>query len=237
MADRIFLIPGSPDLIPGLGGASPQMIEDLLAIAEIRSERIEALAAALQAEPGFPNADRISDVVREAINDDRQASAVVTALHNVPPSRVDQTIQTVRDWREANNKNAERFPEEALVSVEQNLRRLTRDFPALERCRKARRLGSILGNTAESLELICDLRPVFNAQRDLVEGMMPLTTMKIVYEGQDEEVRVLEVQLSRDMLTELVEKAQKAQQKLDVLNRSIAEWTPNGLVDLGQQSR
>lgn len=233
MADRIFVIRGSPALIPGFGGMSPQMIEDLLAISEIRSERIEALAVALEAEPGFPNADRLSEIVREAIDDDRQASAVVAALHHVPPQRVDQFIQTVRDWREADNKNAERFPEEALVSAEQNFRRLTRDFPALERCRKARRLGSILGNTAESLELICDLRPVFDAQRDLVEGIMPLTTMKIVYEGQDQEVRVLEVQLSRDMLAELVEKAQKAQQKLQVLERSIPTWTPNGLVDLG----
>lgn len=232
MADRIILIPGLPGDFDSSLAVPAQMIEALLAVSEIPIGQIDALAAALEAEAGFPNADRLSDLVREVVDDDRRTSAVVGALHNVPSQRVDLVIQTIRQWREADDRNAERFPESALGALEEKLPRLIRDFAGLERYRKARRLASILGNTVEALELICDIRPVFNAQRDVVEGMIPLTTMKIIYEGQDEEIRVLEVQLSRDLLNELVEKAQMAQQKLDVLNRSITEWTPNGLVDL-----
>ena len=232
MADRILLIPGSPTGPVASMFVPQEMIEALLAISEIPIEQIDALVAALERELGFPSPERLSELVRQAVKEDRRTSAVLSALHNVPSERVQQVIQTIREWRERDDRNAELFPQEALARVEEKLPRLIRDFPALERCRKARRLASMLGNSAQALELICDIRPVFNAQRDLVEGMMPLTTMKIVYEAPDEETRVLEVQFSREMLNELVEKAQKAQQKLDVLNRSIADWTPSGLVDL-----
>jgi hypothetical protein len=232
MADRIVIFPGSSaDLTRSLG-VPPQMIEDLLAISEIPSAQIDALATALEEEVGFANPARVSELVREVLHDDRRTSAVVSALHNIPSRQVDQVLQTVREWREADTRNSERVSEEAFAAMEDKLPRLIRDFPAVGRCQKAHRLASILGNSVERLDLICDVRPVFDAERDRVEGMIPLTTMKIVYEGQDERTRVLEVQLSRETLDELVEKAQIAQQKMGVLERSVREWTPNGLVDL-----
>jgi hypothetical protein len=206
------------------------MVEDLLAISETPDEEIEAVAAAIEAEVGFIERRRLAEVVAGVVNDEAQAAAVVSTLYNVLPQQVRQTVELLRDWHRASPQNADRFPEQAIGALEAKLPRLVRDYPALLRSRKARRLRSTLGNTLRGIELICDARPVYNAARDSIEGLIPLSTLKIVFEGQDEETREVEVTLTRDEINDLAERVRKAQQKLDVLERSIAEWIPNGLI-------
>ena len=208
-----------------------QMVKDLLVVSGIPIEEIEAIRTALQEEGGFATRASLEQVVRDFIDDDRQVSAVVSALQNLFPQQLERMFATLREWRELDESNAKHLSQEALEAIEEKLPRLIRDYKALAKFRKARRLASILGNSMESVDLICDVRPVFNSDRDLVEGMFPLTTMKITYERQDEEMKVLEVQLSQEMLNELADKVQKAQQKLDILNKSSSEWIPGGLVD------
>jgi len=82
------------------------------------------------------------------------------------------------------------------------------------------------------VELICDARPVFDKNRERVEGMLPMTTLKLVYEKQEEDMQVVEVLLSPEMLEELIAKANKAQQKLRVLSESINQWVPQGLASV-----
>jgi hypothetical protein len=229
MADRVVLCPGlNPDLIRGFS-LPPEMVEDLLAISQIPDDAIEAIAAAIEAEAGFVGGERLTKLVMGVIPDEASASAVVSTLYNVQPHRLGETIEILREWRGADQRNAGKFPDQALVALEAKLPRLIRDYPVLTRSRKARRLRSILGNRFRGIELICDARPVYNAVRDSIEGLVPLTTMKIVYEGQDEETREVEVTLTREAVNELAEKVQKAQRKLDILDHSIAEWIPDGL--------
>jgi len=231
MADRVFLCPGmAPDFIRGIA-VHPQMVEDLLAVSEVPAEQIEAIAAAVEAEVGFLGEEELTQLVRTVIEDESRASSVVSALYNLQPQRLGQVVEMLRGWRRADRRNAEKFSDQALAELEAKLPRLIRDYSVLKRSRKARRLRSILGNAVQGIELICDARPVFNDPRDTIEGLIPLTTMKIVYEGQDEETREVEVTLTREDLDELARNVRKAQQKSDVLDRSIAEWIPNGLAD------
>jgi hypothetical protein len=231
MADRVFFCPGmSPNVISGYA-VPPQMIEALLTISRIPIEHIEVIGTALEAEDGFLSEDDLGQLVDSIVDDESFTSAVVSALYNLQPQRLGQTMKVVADWRLASKENAEKFSVQALADLEAKLPRLIRDYPVLVRARKARRLRSILGKTVQGVELICDARPVYNAKRDSIEGLIPLTTMKIVYEGQDEETREIEVMLSREAVSELAEKLEKLQQKLDILDSSITHWIPNGLAD------
>jgi hypothetical protein len=231
MADRVLLCPGmAPEFIQGVQ-VPPQMVDDLLVVAQIPVQQIEAITAALEAESGFLGEDELTQVIRAALDNESYVSAVVSALYSLQPQRVEHTIDVLGAWRRADRRNTEKFPDEAFAELETKLRRLIREYPVLSRSRKARRLQSILGNAAEGFDLICDARPVYNANRDRIEGLVPLVTLKIVYEGQDEETRALEVTLTREFVNELADKVEKIQQKLAVLDRSIMEWIPNGLAN------
>lgn len=227
MADRVIVVPGAPEFLRG--AVPPKMVDDLRAVSEIPEETIGAIAEELEAQEGVLNPSRLRAVLTAVLNDERFVGATVAALQNLQPERIPQTLRSLRQWRERDEGNAERFPDEALESLERKLPSLIRDYPAIVRYRKALWLSSATGNVATSFEVICDARPVFNERRDLIEGMIPLTTLKIAFEQQDEEISFLEVNLSQEMLTELIEKAQKAQQKLGVLRDCIDVWIPNGL--------
>lgn len=207
------------------------MVDDLLVIAQIPVEQIDAIATAVEAEVGFLGKAKLLQLLKGVVDNESHASSVVAALYNLLPRRLEQIVETLGEWRRADPKNEETLSDEAFADLKAKLPRLIRDYPVLSRSRKTRRLRSILGNAVQGIEIICDARPVYNAARDSIEGLIPLTTMKIEYESQDEETHEVEVMLTREDVNELANKVKKAQQKLDVLDCSIEEWIPNGLAD------
>ena len=80
---------------------------------------------------------------------------------------------------------------------------MIREFPAIERNRKAKRLQTMLGKQVQEVELICDLRPIFDKKREMIEGFIPITILKLICEAQNEETEVIEVILDRGTITEL----------------------------------
>ena len=95
------------------------------------------------------------------------------------------------------------------------------------------RLATLTGQKLESIELICDLRPIFDKLRKHLEGMMPYTRLRVVATGADGLPDAFETELTRQQVHDLAEQVSKAAQKLDVLASAIeTEWLPGGLPDL-----
>jgi hypothetical protein len=209
----------------------PQMVDDLLTIANLPRKTIDQLITAMDGAVGFLNEEGLKQLVQEIVPDEREASAVVSTIRNIRPGRIDQILASLADWRHADAQNAQRMPDEAFAAIQESLRRLIQDYPAWERFRKARRLATVTGNKARKMELIRDARPVFDEERQHIEGFIPLITLKLTYDTQTEETGTAEVLLTVDMLEELLEKANKARQKVSVLRESLNQWIPEGVVE------
>lgn len=222
MTDGMFFV--SPGGLIGGSIVHPQMVKDLLGVAAIPTDSIKQLVAALEAENGFLDEERLGEIAAEYINDAAQASAAANAIQNLRAGVLDQVLAMINAWRESNATNVERFPDAAFDSLGENLPSLVQEYPALSRMRKSDRLRGVLGNELEGVHFICDARPVFDQDRQRIEGLLALTTMKLVYERQNGVTEEVEIAINREELVELISKAQKAQQKLRVLEESIAEW-------------
>lgn len=96
--------------------------------------------------------------------------------------------------------------------------------PAHLRHLKAERLAIATGLRTDSIDLICDLRPVFDQRREKVEGVMPFTTLKIVATGTDRFPVSFEAILSAGDVEDLLKKVKDAVAKLNALGR-LAEQT------------
>ena len=98
MADRIFLCPGmSPDLaIPR------EMVDAMLAVAAVPVEQVDAIAVALEAEPGFLKKTRLRELVEGVVATKSLASSVVEALLNLRPQQLTQILEAIEKWRQAN---------------------------------------------------------------------------------------------------------------------------------------
>jgi hypothetical protein len=84
---------------------------------------------------------------------------------------------------------------------------------------------------------VCDARPVFDRERTAIEGFVTQTTLKLMYENQTEDTGCIEVVLTPELLGELLDKAEKAKKKIEVIRRSVQVWIPDGLAESTSQER
>ena len=227
----IFIADPSVEFFGGQA-VSKKMVEDMLTISSVATEAVVRLAEALEQELGIPTSERLDQIVSEFVPDKTQASAIRTALVNLWRSRVDPLLRELEEWRTADPRNTERLSDHKYAAIKERLLQLIRDYPALKRFRKARRLITLTGSRVQEIEILCDIRPVFDEDRKKIEGMIPLTTLKMAYEGQDEESKVVEVLLSPEMLDKILSEAQKAKQKLTTLQNLVSELLPSGWVEV-----
>lgn len=212
-----------------------QMTADLLTVASIPMETIRQLSQSLEQQTGFMTDDSLAGLVAQVVEEESQGTAVFNTLQNLSAGSVEQVLEAVQQWREADEGNQQRFPEESFRTLQQTLPILIRDYPALRRMKKAARLRNVLGNEMQGVLFVCDARPVYNNARTEIEGLISLTTMKVVYERQNMETEEIEITLTGEQLEELVAKATQAKDKMAVLRESITRWLPNGCVDQGDE--
>ena len=103
-----------------------------------------------------------------------------------------------------------------LEKVRQRIQRIVTPFPAVERQAKAEILSDRRGHPLGSLQVLCDLRPVFDESREALEGLMPLVTLRIVY-GEQIVPITADIRLTENDLIKLCEKAERAKLKLTSL--------------------
>ena len=96
-------------------------------------------------------------------------------------------------------------------------------YPGLNRQAKAQRLSEATGLRLENVEIICDLRPVFDNERESVEGVIPYTILRIVCIGADGLPVAMETILTQAEVGELAKKSEAAVKKLDRLRALLAE--------------
>lgn len=226
---RQFVLLPESFLRAGMPFVPQQMREDLLAVGEASAEQIETLAGALEHEPGVLTDGRLEEIIGRHIGMPPLADAILRALVNLSPESVEEAVRNLRQWREASPPNGAKLPVERLEQVRDRLSRLIRNYPALVRYRKAESLKTLTGRVAESTELVSDLRPVFDQSRTTVEGLIPLTTLRVTYRSGDA-TDVLEVLLSMEALEDLASEVEKAKKKLAALRESVGRWVPHGWV-------
>ena len=194
-----------------------QAIEDLIAVSEIPIELIGGLAAALNSEPGVAGFERVHAIASGTISDEQQALAAARVLTNFGPENVTTVIDSLRALRTNFPNQQVRITEKNLEGLQQNLPQLIRPYPSLDRYFKARLLTGVIGNLAQSVHLVCDLRPIFDETRERVEGLVPLTILRLTYAQQDGKKRELEIYVPQPLLTAMMKEAKKAEKKIKVL--------------------
>lgn len=209
--------------------AADQAVEDLCQLAITPVEQLNVVASAVEGEAGFLYGDRLWDLVSQIVSDERQARSISRILENFQPESTSTILEYLRNWRLENQANAERLSQSAYDDIAAKLPQLLRPYPAIKRHVKARVLSSAIGNVAQSIHLFCDLRPVFDENQERVEGYVPLTILRLSYKEQSGQMREVEVHLTKTGLDIIRRETEKAQKKLDVLQRSVENCLPPDL--------
>lgn len=223
--------------VRGFGGAprvealatSSDVLADLTVVAGLSDDDVNALSKRLSEATGFFDPNSLLEAVRGLIGDEGAAQSVRRVLRNLGPKDVRKLLDTL-----SKRRAEEDFPldEGTLERLHKLLPVLLQPYPALTRFEKAERLATLTGQQLESVELICDVRPIFDETRQQIEGMMPYTRLHIVATDADGLPKSFEAELTQQQVHDLAEKASKATVKLDVLRASVEKWMPGALPDL-----
>lgn len=202
------------------------LLESLRILLEVGEEGVQHIAASLDKANGYLSDESLESLIASVIGDDEANVARLTNLlmrgtsllrEGEPPTALLDYLEDPLAGPPGRKTNPLTADEKATLSG--LLPKVIRRYPALERQAKALRLAEAFPLRAEAVNLICDLRPVFDDTRTQVEGVIPLTTLKVVASGVDRFPVSFEAVLSaRDVLA-LQKEVENAVAKLNALGK------------------
>ena len=205
------------DLSTGRG-----FVEDARAIIGIPHDRIEAISEKLNIHTGFLDSDSVSSIVAEEVEDEsvgKRLSRIIVFLDSMldRSNRIPKEfLDSLRD-RLTDENNSERLSDPEIEQFFTYVTLLIKDQPGFKRHRKAERLYDEIGIPVRDVKFICDLRPVFDKEHVVVEGMILVTTLKVLATDVNGLPITLEAKLTDQQVADLAEKAEEAKKKLSAI--------------------
>lgn len=226
MPEPVFYMRGYPNPIDQ--GVSVEMLNDLKVIKQLPPERLDVIARELGVVEGFLEPTALNAHLRSILSDDANLEALRRVILSIKSEDIDDLLARFRIFQ---NDDPEDFPL-SINDIEQLtelLPRLLKPVPALRRYRKAERLSKITGQPLENIQLICDLRPVFDDDRKVIDGLMPFTRLRITATGGDGLPRIFEAELSAKQVEDLGKQVENANRKLAILREKSEHWADSGM--------
>lgn len=196
----------------------PRMRADLSRVAHTDSAVIQTIVTQLQRENGFIGIKQMIAIVATFVEDQDTARAIVASIRNLRHLSADHILSRVKSWLQASPENNASLSSELVDSLEVNLKLLGASIPAFERTLKAEQLQESTGTAVNEVSIICDIRPVFDESRSIIEGFMPIVTLTISASEELGNTETYEVTLNRQDLIELRKLSDRALTKLETLS-------------------
>ena len=169
MAEPVLYMRGFPQSI----SSEPfpeELLNDFSAIIELSDVTLDGLSTLLSEAEGFLSPKDLLLAIQKVVEDPNTAKALRAIIGNIDPIQ----IKPMTTFLEEKSKGEGfRFDPKRVERLKQILKKLIQPYSSMVRFQKAERLANITGQRLEAVELICDLRPIFDENRKNVEGMMP----------------------------------------------------------------
>ncbi len=211
-------------------GIPDDLIRDAKALLDLDVEVIGSIRDELQAFRGFLDRGTIEGIVHSYVANEESCHRLARLIVDIDGrfratgQNVDEFLSRIQEWLDdEENQRKGLLCEQEFAELRERLPLVVGPFPGRTRQAKAARLSQATGLPLEKIEIICDLRPVFDKDKESVEGMIPYTTLRIVCKGADGLPVALEAILSNDDVAQLAEASGDAKKKLARLGKLMQE--------------
>ncbi|MBN2476362.1 MAG: hypothetical protein JXB62_17245 [Pirellulales bacterium] len=206
------------------------LIRDSRVLLELDLSLIESIRDELLACPGFLDRKALEDLLCAHVDSEESCRRLARLVAGIDErlrgtgQGVKGLLLAIKEWlADEENRKKGLLSEEEFEEVRKRLPLIAGPFPGHERQAKAEQLSQTTGMPLKKIEMICDLRPVFDKGRDVVEGMIPYTTLRIVCTGADGLPVATEAILSCDDVAQLAKASADAKKKLERLQQFMRE--------------
>jgi hypothetical protein len=207
-----------------------EFICDLKVLLKLQQDQLTALAQELSSFDDFLDKPTLKKIVKSFVPNEDQANILSKLILHIDEMlrkttwKLQGLFNRMKDTLQASEEEGKQLLTPAeFDEIQRRMVIVIKKYSGLTRQAKAQRLSELTGLHLESVEVICDLRPVFDEERESVEGIIPYTILKVVCTGPDGLPVGLEAILSQANVEELAKKSSAALKKLDRLRTLLSE--------------
>jgi hypothetical protein len=205
-------------------------IEDAQFLVAVPEVVFDQALTAIENHNGFLGPRGLKNLIEPIIEHADQRQALINFVSNLPKIRRELGLSVEAFARECEEELqaqaeqwTERLGETDLENLISRVHRIIQPKLGLEKQAKADSVVRRVGASLDEMAIVCDLRPIFDDDRQRVEGMIPITTLKIVALKQDGLPIALELRLSEKQIATLCEESERARRKLAVLKQLLKD--------------
>lgn len=201
-------------------------VSELTAILDLDEECYQELVRALEEFDGFLDRPTLAGIVARTVAPEGESDKVTHLLGRLTGlvRESEEGVQSaLTSLKAAIREHAEDLEENQRGTVGDRLEALLSKPPGFARQHKARQLVEATGTELTDLQIICDVRPVFNGERTEIEGALPVSTLRLDLTESDGRTSKVEVRLSERQIADLCTCAETARRKVTLIKKTLDE--------------
>ena len=192
-------------------------LEDAHLIIGLDEDAYLRLATQLAMADTFLSLPELGEIANEALGE--EAERVASIIHRfggiVHDADMD-AADAMNTLARAIERRSESLDPQDRRTLIDRLRRLVVEPIGIAKQYKAQQLVEAIGAELDDFRIICDIRPIFDRNRERIDGAIPISTMRLEYTTPDGEPAVTEFRLTEQQLTDLGDMISDANLKLQM---------------------
>jgi hypothetical protein len=199
-------------------------LSDARSILRLDQDAYTCLASRLRTAETFLDRPSLVSIISQILGESEESRDLASIIYRIGGMLHDADMPADDAMDELGKAIAEKAvglePQDRQVLVDR-LRALAAEPLGLGRQYKARQLVDALGSELDEAKIICDLRPIFDQDRERVEGALPLTVLRLEYTSPKGDAEVVEVRITEKQLEELGSAIATAKRKVQLIKELI----------------
>ena len=200
-------------------------LTDARRVIALEAVQFEELARTLEEFDSFIDRDLLKQKVAEVLGPTEESKEIASTIWQLASmlreadEPFEKTVSILRSTFTEKMTELETDERQLLVD---RIERLAAKPAGFNKQHKAQQLAEATGRELDEIQIICDIRPIFNDERTIVEGGIPVTTLHLAFLDASSESN-LEIRLNEEQLNDLCDKTQAAIRKLTAIKSLLGE--------------
>jgi hypothetical protein len=203
---------------------------DLKKIVDLPESKFDSLAAALDTHPNFLVAPDVVAITQQELSsaDAEPVARALLRLYSSMRGTQEPGEEALGGLCTAAAKHTSDFPGNKNGVLKHRVEKLFFAPPGFKRQQKAETLAEATGADLSEVNIICDIRPVFDNARKEIEGAVVISTLTLEILELDGRLSSMECRLSEKQLDDLCTVSLNAKQKLAAIKNLLANICLSG---------
>jgi hypothetical protein len=200
-------------------------LSDARLILELDQDVYSRLVTQLGETDDFLDRRSLAALISKISGEGEEAGKIASIIYRIGGLLHDADMppqDAMDELGEAIKEKADGIESEDRQILVDRLRALAADPVGLAKQYKARKLVDAIGSELDEFQFICDIRPIFDQDRERIEGAIPLAALRLEYTLPDGGSAVVEVRVSERQLEEFGAKITTAKRKLELIKEFVA---------------